>query len=80
MKCSFCNDDFEEKVIQESHDIPCYLFWELPTRKERKQKADKYGRRWLCKKCHDDYEKYLKDFLILTSISFSNKYFGVKNG
>jgi hypothetical protein len=58
MICSNCANDFPEKDIQESHDVPCYLF-NGKTRKERKNQADKFGRRWLCKKCHDIYEKTL---------------------
>lgn len=26
MKCQYCGEDFEEKDIDESHDVPCYLF------------------------------------------------------
>ena len=52
MKCFKCGNDFEEREIQSSHDIPCYLF-DGSDRKERKQRADKYGRHWLCEECHD---------------------------
>ncbi len=45
MKCQKCGKDFEEKDIQESHDIPKYMGG-----------TDKDGRHWLCKKCHDKYE------------------------
>lgn len=75
MKCSFCQDEFEEKDVQESHDVPCYLFWDLLTRRERKQKADKYGRRWLCKQCHDNYELWLKENLILIAQKKAKEYF-----
>lgn len=61
MKCSNCLNDFKESEIQESHDVPCYLF--KGNRRERKQQADKYKRRWLCKECHEKYEiKLLKEF------------------
>lgn len=43
--CKKCNKDFEEKNIQESHDIPKYLGG-----------TDKDGRHWLCKPCHELYE------------------------
>ncbi len=56
MKCAKCNKEFDE--LQESHNVPCYMFDE-PTRRLRKQRADKYGRKMLCKKCHDIYEKIL---------------------
>jgi uncharacterized protein with PIN domain len=46
MKCSKCNVDFLEKDIQESHDVPKYIGG-----------TDLDGRHWLCKKCHDIYEK-----------------------
>lgn len=55
MKCDKCKLNFEEKDIEESHDIPTYFF--QGTRRERKQLADKYGRHWLCRKCHDKYER-----------------------
>ena len=76
MKCSHCDREFEEKEIQLSHDVPCYLFWmNGNTRKERKQFADKYGRRYLCKKCHDDYEKNLNKLLIDWTDKYSKQYF-----
>ena len=58
MKCFGCKKEFEEKELEESHDVPCYLFDGL-TRNERKQSADKFGRKWMCKKCHDEYEAYI---------------------
>jgi len=78
MKCSFCYNDFEEKEIQESHDVPCYLFYWLKTRRERKQLADKHKRRWLCKKCHKKYEKFLHQQLILQSKKVAQQYFNGK--
>jgi len=63
MKCQHCNRDFPEEMIHESHDIPCYLF-PGKNRKERKHYADKYGRKWLCKKHHEEYEiELLNKFL-----------------
>jgi len=75
MKCSHCNRDFEEKDIHESHDVPCYLFYEEISRRLKKQKADKYPRRWLCKKCHGEYEKALSMFLKLNAEEFGRTYF-----
>ena len=49
MRCQKCSNDFEEKNIQESHDIPKYIGGE-----------DLDGRHQLCVKCHKRYE-----FLIL---------------
>lgn len=54
MICNKCGKDFPEKELDESHDVPTYIF--DGERKVRKQKADLYGRHWLCKKCHDIYE------------------------
>jgi len=45
MKCDKCNQEFEEKDLQLSHDIPKYLGG-----------TDNDGRHWLCKICHDAYE------------------------
>jgi len=62
MKCWDCQNDFEEKELEESHDVSCYLF-EGKTRKERKQQADKFGRKWLCVNCHDKYEAKILQIL-----------------
>lgn len=62
MKCMRCNKDFVEKEIEESHDVPLYLF-EGNKRNERKNQADKFGRKWLCKKCHDKYEAQILKIL-----------------
>ena len=75
MRCEKCGKEFEENDIQESHDVPCYLFWD-PTRRERKQRADKFGRHWLCEKCHDDYENNLNMILKLRAMEFSKEFFG----
>jgi hypothetical protein len=51
MKCQKCFKEFEDKDIQESHDVPKYMF------NGDKNEADKHGRHNLCIKCHDVYEK-----------------------
>jgi len=58
MKYSKCGKNFPERLIEESHDIPCYLF-RGKIRKERKDQADKFGRHWLCNECHKKYEMFL---------------------
>jgi len=45
VKCFKCQDNFEEKEIQESHDIPKYIGG-----------TDLDGRHNLCKDCHNKYE------------------------
>lgn len=80
MKCSKCNDEFNESELQLSHDIPKYMGG-----------ADADGRHYLCKKCHDIYEKLSFNIAIKTAYSyrpelqsivksevksFSKKYFG----
>lgn len=56
MKCSRCDREFPERELHLSHDVPCYMF-EGKDRREKKQEADKHGRRWLCRKHHDMDEK-----------------------
>jgi len=73
MKCEKCGKNFEEKDLEESHDIPCYLF--EGNRKGRKNQADKYGRHYLCKKCHKEYEENLILIFKSIAIKFSKKYF-----
>lgn len=63
MKCQDCKRDFQEKEIHTSHDVPCYLFYDLKSRREKKQFADKLGRHYLCIECHEKYEKTLNSFL-----------------
>lgn len=48
MKCQKCKNNFPEKELELSHDIPKYLGG-----------TDKDGRHWLCKDCHDNYEYYI---------------------
>lgn len=61
MICERCKIEFDEKDIQESHDVPCYLF--EGNRQGQKNQADKFRRRWLCERCHKEYEKALRIWL-----------------
>jgi len=80
MECYKCKKEFQEKDIHLSHDVPCYLFFiEEIKRQKRKHYADKYNRRYLCEKCHKEYEKSLRDHFILEAKKFSYKYFGDNN-
>jgi len=54
MICQKCKKDFPENQLDESHDVPTYIF--DGERKVRKQQADKLGRHLLCGKCHKKYE------------------------
>ena len=45
MKCGKCQEEFEEKKLELSHDVPKYVGG-----------TDLDGRQWLCKKHHNDYE------------------------
>ena len=78
MNCEKCGGNFPEKDIQESHDVPCYLF-EGVFRNERKNQADKLKRHWLCVACHKDYENGLKESFQIMAIQFSNKFFSDYN-
>jgi hypothetical protein len=81
MLCRKCKKDFPESEMQESHDIPKYMFL------GDKNKADKCGRHWLCKKCHDIYEKIVPSIIMkeldsyhrfkcINAVNkFSNQYF-----
>ena len=62
MICEKCKKDFPETELHESHDVPTYIFF--GDRKERKKKADKLGRHYLCKKCHDKYETTIFSIMI----------------
>ena len=73
MKCYQCKKNFEERFLDESHDVPCYLF--EGNRKGRKNQADKFGRHWLCRKCHKNYESKLREFLKLKAGDFASWYF-----
>lgn len=77
MKCSKCGDEFLEKDLHESHDVPCYLF--EGNRKGRKNQADKFGRHWLCLDCHKEYESYLQSLLRAVAKQCSQKYFKKKD-
>jgi len=61
LKCSRCDIVLPENEIQESHDVPCYLF--EGNRKGQKNQADKFPRRHLCEKCHKKYERELRLWL-----------------
>lgn len=78
MICFKCKLDFEERDIEESHNVPCYLFKGF-NRKERKNQADKYERNTLCKKCHHLYEETLRIFLQRQARDFGIKYFKEEN-
>ena len=75
MECSECHTDFPEREIHESHDVPCYLFYDVIGRNAKKNKADKFKRRWLCEKCHKNYEIWLNRMLIGVAEQFSKCYF-----
>ena len=75
MKCQFCKQEFEEKDIQESHDVPCYLFIRNGNRKGQKNAADKCGRHWLCNECHENYEQNLNSQLKILAHNFSRGWF-----
>ena len=45
MKCSKCLREFEEPLLQLSHDVPRYIGG-----------TDLDGRHWLCSDCHHKYE------------------------
>lgn len=85
MECQKCKKDFEEKDLDNSHDVPTYVF--DGDRKFREQRADAYGRHLLCKKCHDIYERivfsemikeadyYTKIRMIKRAQEFSKRWF-----
>ena len=66
MSCEKCHGDFEERFLELSHDVPCYLF--KGDRKRRKNQSDKFGRTWLCSECHNDYELFILNTLSLNFI------------
>jgi len=45
MKCPICKQEYEEKDMQLSHDVPRWM-----------DGKDEDGRHWLCKECHRLYE------------------------
>jgi hypothetical protein len=63
MICQKCKIQFDERDIDVSHDVPCYLF-EGVNRQERKKQADKWGRHNICKKCHNIYENEVIAFAV----------------
>ena len=62
MICDKCGLDFEEKELDESHDIPKYMGG-----------TDADGRHWLCKKCHEKYENEIVKFCCMLLISSSSE-------
>ena len=75
MKCMKCEKDFEEINLEESHNVPCYLFINVGARQQQKQHADKFGRNWLCKECHKKYEEQLNFVLKIKSLKFAKEWF-----
>jgi len=76
MKCNKCSVEFEENELDENHDVPCYLFWmHGPRRQDRKPHADKYERRYICNKCHKEYEIKLHHELVRAAIKFGGEHF-----
>lgn len=81
MKCSQCAKEHEEHEIQLSHDVPRYIGG-----------LDSDGRRYLCTKCHDIYERlvmavmcrdlpeYIKQQMRARAKSFSERYFKEVHG
>jgi hypothetical protein len=61
MECRKCLKEFPENELQLSHDVPKYIFNGYF---EDKNLADKYGRHYLCKKCHDIYERLIPTILL----------------
>ncbi len=86
MICQKCKKDFPENEIQESHDIPVCLF-EGQDRKEKKNLADKHGRRNICVGCHTEFERRqwgtivaplnedIKKIMIWRAKNFSRRWF-----
>ena len=74
MKCQKCGENFEEHLIEESHDVPCYLFWG-DKRNIKKNQADKHGRHNLCHECHKKYEYLVNLSMKLAAIKFSQGFF-----
>lgn len=71
--CQDCGIVLPENLIQESHDVPCYLF--EGNRKGQKNQADKFGRHMLCGKCHKKYENSLKELFRQVALDYSHEYF-----
>jgi len=53
MKCSGCKKDFPQNQLDLSHDVPKYAGG-----------TDKDRRHYLCKKCHDIYERMVYAVMI----------------
>ena len=78
MKCHKCQEEFPDHLLEESHDVPCYLF--EGNRKGRKNQADKFGRHWMCHKCHRRYELTLINIFKEEAVRFAKKYLESSNG
>lgn len=74
MKCQKCLLLFPEEFLDLSHDVPVYLF-EGTTRNIRKNQADKFPRRYLCKTCHSIYEDLLRIELRFKAMDYARRYF-----
>lgn len=60
-KCAKCEKTCSEedvgRFLQRSHNIPRYMF-------KNRNHADKCGRRYLCKKCHDIYDRIIPSVIM----------------
>lgn len=70
-KCFICGST---KDIEESHDVPCYLFIDFERRNNKKNRADKLGRHLLCIQHHKEYEQALNLLLKTTAKNFAHSY------
>lgn len=52
--CFKCKKYFKGNLIDESHNVPCYLF--DGDRPRQKKQADKFGISHLCGQCHKKYD------------------------
>lgn len=60
MKCFKCGEEFEEFLIELSHDVPKYMGG-----------TDKDGRHNLCHKCHQEYEIEVLKIALMNLIKYS---------
>jgi len=74
MICQKCGCEYPERMIHESHDVPCYLFTGN-SRQEKKSKADKFPRHNICEDCHKAYEESLRIHMVSCAFKFATKYF-----
>lgn len=73
--CYICGS---KDKLQESHDVPCYLFIQYGNRKGQKNQSDKLGRHLLCEEHHKEFEERMNRFLKGSALSFSMEYFNNK--